>query len=298
MTHNSYIKVVSGLFIFFPVYLLHISFAKDLGGDWFSYQMDYAQPFIKEPVYSAVRAVFAGLGVEYIIFHSLHCIVQFLLITYLSCKFRVSYGTYLLTIIYFAAVFWIAHFRASHTLYGGLFLSSPLVLLSIASLFHFGNLIPLVFAFTTRYKKLAFISIFIFFLLAGNQLQPLLLELAVSVGRQRFYDSIFDPNYTAFEHRSIFQLSNPKIWMSVLMTYLLWHKSDHKILGALFSSQYLLYIVLSFDAYLAQKVFLNLSVFMFLQPSVINKNYRLIATITVMLMMIMGIFGRWIVFFS
>lgn len=299
MSQNSYIKIASGLLVFYPVYFLHIFFAKDLGGDWFNYQVDYMQPFIKEPAYGAIRGIFSGLGIEYIIFHSVHCIFQLLLITYLSCKFRVSYGIYLLTIIYFAAVFWIAHFRASNTLYGGLFLSSPLVMLWIASLFHFGNLIPLVFALIARYKMLALIlSVLMVTLLAGNRLQTVLLDLAIATDKVRFYDALFDPNYTAFEHRSLFQFNNPKLWLSMLMVFLLWFKSNHKTLGALFSLQYLSYIFLSFDAYLAQKTFLNLSVFMFLQPAVINKNFRLIASLTIILLMTMGIFGRWLVLYS
>lgn len=274
------------------IWFLGISFGYALGGDIYTYEQDYALKEIGDILYSVSRDISFSMGLSFITYHFLICFTQSLILSKLLIKYKVSILYSCIVITYLMSMAWIGHFRASFTIFSLLFLFFSTRFFVVSLLAHSGNWGNLITYLIFRKSIFIFLILIVIalFLFIPDQFQFIFEYL----GRERFFDSYtgkFDDTY--FEHRSLWVVDNFKLWFS-LATIVIAFKfgSDDKKYFIIIP--YAAYTVFGFDAYTAQKTYLNFSFFSILGFHSLKVNLICLACkLFIILDLVYGVYSRW-----
>lgn len=275
------------------IWLCGILFGYELGGDIYNYEQDYLLKEIGDILYSNSRNISYYFGLNFITYHFIICLMQAIILSKLFIKYKISIFVSCIAIIYLMSMGWIGHFRASFTIFAliFLFLSSQFFILSILS--HFGNVGNLVTYIFLKKNKLYSVIIFIFIIIFI--INPQRFEFIFEyLGRERFFDSYtgeFDDTYV--EHRSLWVFDNLKLWLSLFIIIVCFSNGAGN--GKYFLIiPYAAYCIFGFDAYTAQKTYLNFSFFSVLGFHSLSKNkITLLCKLFVIFDLTYGIYSRW-----
>ena len=238
---------------------------ENIEGDFGAYKAIYGMNTTHEPIFAVLNQLFAFV-MPFELFFFIVGIWQIAVLRRLTKLTNTNYSMFLLSLLFLAGMGWAGHWRQSIAVCVFAYLGLNYRAALISSLTHFGFLIASIFYIFRRNTMLlvVIIATAIYYL----QTSELLHSLFYVFNRERFLLSIIgvynSDNY--FEHRNLWDVNNLKIWLSlcvVLIVYMSRKSRDNGRYFFLVGLPYLIYLVLGFDAYLAQKGSLSLA---FLAP--------------------------------
>lgn len=264
--------------------IMCINYAELNSGDYIIYKEDYEVPFyiIKEPIYNLIKIIYIELGLKFELFHSTLIIVNAILISNFYRKNKVNIVLYIFSITYMGLIGWAGHFRAAiSTLPILLFAELNKKSLLISSMIHFAS-IPYLISEIAKYRLKLFIILILTIFLIFYVNFDIVKEILEIMDKKRFIN-YFEGISEDYEQRNLLELSNPMLYF---MTYLIVIGIINKnnIYSKYILMPPLMYLLFSFNAYLAQKIFLNM---VFLMPigiqSISNKILKYVTSFSLIM---------------
>ncbi len=286
-----FILIIISIFL----WSIGVLFGENLGGDFRTYEQDFTAREIGDILYSYSRDIARIIGLNFIAYHFIICMLQSIIICRLLIKFKYNIFTSVIVLTYLMSVGWIGHFRATFTIFSLLFIFLSTRFFIITLLAHFGNWINLT-TFLMLRKKIFILILGIlltFFVLNPNYFH----FIFEYFDRERFFISYTSSNEDLHhEHRNLWTVDNLKLVMSIsIILITIKFGIDYRKYFILIP--YSSYVFFGFDAYTAQKAFLNFSFFSFLGFYSLGKNLlSYLCKFLILFDLLHGVYTRWQVY--